>query len=191
MNSSGLPTADRADGTFVLQVGHTAEFDADALLKARQLLEMVFEGELTDEDWEHSIGGMHAVVWRDESVIGHASVVQRHLIHQGRAMRTGYVEGVGVHPDCQRRGVGGQMMEALERIIKGAYDIGALGATDEATDLYEHRGWVKWLGSTSALTPAGVRRTPDEDGCIYVLPGCTRLDVSGELTCDWRDGDVW
>ena len=106
-------------------------------------------------------------------------------------MRTGYVEGVGVHPEWQRRGVGGQMMEALEPIIEAAYDIGALGATDEAVSLYEHRGWVRWLGPTSAITPAGIRRTLDEDGCIYVLPNGSTLDIGGELTCDWRDGDVW
>jgi aminoglycoside 2'-N-acetyltransferase I len=83
------------------------------------------------------------------------------------------------------------MMEALERIIDAAYDIGALGASDGAVSFYEHRGWVRWRGGTSALTPAGVVRTPDEDGCIYVLPGTTTLDIDGELTCDWRDGDAW
>ena len=83
------------------------------------------------------------------------------------------------------------MMEALEHIIEAAYDIGALGATDEAVSLYEHRGWIKWLGPTSALTPTGVVRTPDEDDCIYVLPAGHTLDITGILTCDWRDGDVW
>ena len=34
-------------------------------------------------------------------------------------------------------------------------------------------------------------RTAEEDGCIYVLPGAAELDLGGELTCDWRDGDVW
>ena len=36
-----------------------------------------------------------------------------------------------------------------------------------------------------------VARTEDADGCIFVLPVAVALDVSGELTCDWRDGDVW
>ena len=70
-------------------------------------------------------------------------------------------------------------------------DLGALGATDEAVPLYERRGWRKWLGPTSALTPTGIVRTTDEDGFIYVLPGSHPLDLRGELTCDWRDGDVW
>jgi aminoglycoside 2'-N-acetyltransferase I len=76
-------------------------------------------------------------------------------------------------------------------VVRSAYDLGALGATDEAVALYERRGWKLWQGPSSALTPAGVRRTPDEDGAIYVLPGAVALDLAGELTCDWRDGDVW
>jgi len=47
-----------------------------------------------------------------------------------------------------------------------------------------------WPGPSSA---AGIRRTEedDDDGCIYVLPVAAPLDLSGELTCDWRDGDLW
>lgn len=82
-------------------------------------------------------------------------------------------------------------MDALERVVRGAYELGALGTTDEAVALYEARGWRRWQGPTSALTPDGVVRTADEDGSVYVLPGSARLDLSGELTCDWRDGDVW
>jgi aminoglycoside 2'-N-acetyltransferase I len=82
-------------------------------------------------------------------------------------------------------------MEALERVIRRAYDLGALGATDEAAAFYAHRGWQLWRGSSSALTPDGVRPTEDEDGALYVLPVAAALDLDGELTCDWRDGDVW
>ncbi len=56
---------------------------------------------------------------------------------------------------------------------------------------YSARGWRRWEGPTCALTPDGVVRTPDEDGGVFVLPGDVPLDLSGTLTCDWRDGDVW
>jgi aminoglycoside 2'-N-acetyltransferase I len=112
-------------------------------------------------------------------------------VHSGRALRTGYIEGVGVHPHRQRQGVGGHMMSALEHVIDTAYDIGALGASDEAVSFYTHRGWIRWQGPTSALTPSGVVRTPDEDDCIFVWAAGQALDITGELTCDWRDGDVW
>jgi aminoglycoside 2'-N-acetyltransferase I len=83
------------------------------------------------------------------------------------------------------------MMEALERVIRGAYELGTLCAADAAARIYAARGWEQWRGPTSALTPSGVVRTHEEDGAVYVLRGTAPLDLAGELTCDWRDGDVW
>ena len=117
-------------GGFSLQVGHTADFTASVLAQARDLLDVVFAGDLNDHDWEHSLGGMHSIVWHNSSVVGHASVIQRRLVHRDHVLRTGYIEGVGVHPDWQRHGIGGEMMAELECIVEAAYDIGALGATD-------------------------------------------------------------
>jgi aminoglycoside 2'-N-acetyltransferase I len=174
----------------MIQTAHTADLEPATLSAARAILYDVFD-DMTEHDWEHSLGGMHALVWEGDELVGHAAVVQRRLLHGGRALRAGYVEGVGVRADHRRRGHGAAMMDALERVVRGAYDLGALGATDEAAALYERRGWRLWQGPSSALTPAGVRRTPDEDGAIYVLPGAVALDLAGELTCDWRDGDVW
>ena len=65
-------------------------------------------------------------------------------------------------------------MEALERVVRDAYELGALGATDEAAPFYAGRGWQQWQGPTSALTPTGIVRTEDEDGWVYVLPGAAR-----------------
>ena len=170
---------------------HTADLDDATLAAARAFLDDVFEGELTDDDWDHALGGVHALLWEGAELIGHASVVQRRLLHGGRARRTGYVEGVGVRADRRRRGHGGALMGALERVIRGAYELGALGSTDQAMDFYARRGWKRWPGPTSALTAAGISRTEGEDGSVYVLPHTVPLDLEGELVCDWRDGDLW
>ncbi len=82
-------------------------------------------------------------------------------------------------------------MAALERVVRDAYDLGALSASEAAASFYAARGWQLWRGPTSALTPAGLTRTPEEDGSIYVLPVDVPLDLNGELSCDWRNGDVW
>jgi aminoglycoside 2'-N-acetyltransferase I len=173
-----------------LRTAHTAELDAAVLAGARALLYDVFD-DMTEPDWEHALGGVHALVWDDGELVGHASLIQRRLLHQGRALRTGYVEGVAVRADRRRRGHGAAMMEALERIARRAYELAALGATDEAAQFYAARGWQLWRGPSSTLTPSGIERTEDDDGGIYVLPMDAPLDLSGELTCDWRDGDVW
>jgi aminoglycoside 2'-N-acetyltransferase I len=173
-----------------LRTAHTSELDAATLTAGRALLYDVFE-DMTDEDWEHALGGIHALVWEDEELIGHASLIQRRLLHGGRALRAGYVEGVGVRADRRRRGHGAAMMAALEAVLSRAYDVGALGASDEAVEFYASRGWQRWEGPSSVLTPRGIARTQEDDGCIFVFPLGAPLDRSGELTCDWRDGDVW
>jgi aminoglycoside 2'-N-acetyltransferase I len=175
----------------MVRTAHTAELDGATLTAARALFDAAFRGEFTDHDWEHSLGGVHALAYEDGELVGHASVIQRRMLHGGRALRTGYVEGVCVHPDRRRRGHAGAMLEALESVIRGAYDLGALAATDEAVPLYAGRGWRVWQGPLHALTPDGVVRTRDEDGAVFVLPVAAPLDLAGTLTCDWRDGDVW
>jgi len=174
-----------------VRVAHTAQLDPGTLSAARALLYAVFD-DMTEADWEHSLGGIHALAYEGSELVGHAAVVQRRLLHGGRALRTGYLEGVGVRADRRRRGHASEMMEALERVIRDAYELGALGATDDATLFYSGRGWRLWGGPLSALTPDGVVRTPDEQGAVYVLPvEGVPLDLSGSLTVDWRDGDVW
>jgi len=174
-----------------LRTAHTADLDPVTLQAARALLEEVFDGDLAETDWEHALGGVHALVWDGPALIGHGSVIQRRLLHQGRALRAGYVEAVAVRADRQGQGHGAALMGALERVLRGAYDLGALGATDEGAGFYAARGWQLWRGPSSVLTPTGVRRTPEDDGAIYVFELTVPLDISAELTCDWRDGDVW
>lgn len=174
-----------------LVLAHTGQLDPAVLTAAHELLDQVFDGELTEQDWQHCLGGMHALVWEGEELIGHAALVQRWLLHNGRPLRTGYFEGVGVRATARRRGHAAAMMAALERLARNAYELGALGATDEAVPFYTGRGWRRWQGPTSALTLTGVVRTEEEDDGIYVLPMSAELDFSSGLTCDWRDGEAW
>jgi aminoglycoside 2'-N-acetyltransferase I len=174
-----------------LVLAHTGQLAPAELAAAHQLLEEVFAPELTEQDWEHCLGGMHALVWEGAELVGHAALIQRRLLHNGRALRTGYFEGVGVRATARRRGHGAAMMAALEQLARNAYELGALGATDEAVPFYTGRGWRRWQGQTWALTPAGVLRTEEEDDGIYVLPMSGELDLHGALTCDWRDGESW
>jgi aminoglycoside 2'-N-acetyltransferase I len=173
-----------------LEVVHTGHLPPDVLAQARVLLDAVFAGELTDSDWEHCLGGLHALAWQGDELVGHAALVSRRLLLAGRTLRAGYVEGVAVRADVRRRGVGGALMEPLEQAARRAYDVVALATSDAGTAFYASRGWLSWQGPTSALTPAGVVRTPDDDACVMVLPG-PDLDRNAALTCDWREGDPW
>ncbi|GAA1924340.1 aminoglycoside N-acetyltransferase AAC(2')-Ie [Nocardioides lentus] len=173
----------------------TADLGPVQLAGVRALLVDAFagdpDGDFDDHDWDHALGGHHVLVWDDGYVVGHAAVVRRHLVHGSRTLRCGYVEAVVVRADRRRRGIGERLMAEVERLL-GGYDLGALGATDEGRLLYERRGWRSWRGRLSALTPDGVVATPDDQGSVMVRPGPgAELDLDGELTCDWRSGDLW
>ncbi|MBW4716653.1 GNAT family N-acetyltransferase [Saccharothrix sp. SC076] len=174
-----------------ITTAHTAEIDPAVLAAARRLCDDAFDGEFSDDDWDHALGGVHALVWEDGELVGHGSVVQRRLLAGGRALRTGYVEAVAVRADRRGRGHGAAVMTALEGVLRRAYEVGALGAAEDAVDFYAARGWVPWRGPTSVLGPDGPVRTADDDGGLFVLPVTAAPDLDGPIACDWRGGDVW
>jgi aminoglycoside 2'-N-acetyltransferase I len=173
-----------------LRTAHTADLDDNTKVAVRSLMDASFDN-FSDDAFENVLGGIHTLVFEDGQLIGHASVVQRRLLHGGWVLRTGYIEGVAVRSDRRHRGHGGAMMEVLERVVRSGYQLGALGASPDGARLYTSRGWQLWRGPSSVLSPDGIRRTHDIDGAIYVLPVSIPVDVTGELTCDWRPGSVW
>ena len=178
-----------------VHTAHTADLDPFTRRAARALLVEACAGGFTAHHWEHALGGIHALLWEDGELIGHAALVQRRLLHGGRALRVGYVEALAVRADRRRRGHGAALLGALERLIRGGYQLGALSAAEGTARFCAHRGWRQWRGPTFALTPLGIARTQADDGGIYVYPvpagGPAHLDTSAELVCDWRDGEVW
>lgn len=174
-----------------VRVAHTADLEPRVLDAARQLLDAAFDGDMSEADWQHCLGGVHALAFEQDALVGHAAVVQRSMLVQGRALRCGYVEGVAVRADVRRRGYAGALMAELERVIEAAYDFGALSASDEAVGFYRRRGWALWEGPTSVFTREGITPTPEEDGGVFVWQGGVPLDVTAPIACDWRDGDVW
>jgi aminoglycoside 2'-N-acetyltransferase I len=155
------------------------------------LLVAAFDGEFDDYDWDHTLGGIHALVRDAAELVAHGAVVQRRLLHEGRAFRTGYVEGVAVRADRRGSGYGRAVMTSLDRVIRAAYELGGLSAGEPAASLYRSLRWRRWEGRTWVLGPNGLERTQEEDETTYVLPLDVQLDFSGDLACDWRGGDVW
>jgi aminoglycoside 2'-N-acetyltransferase I len=173
-----------------LHIAHTADLAAGQKAAIRALMDAVFDG-VSDDTFDNALGGVHALVLSGGELIGHGSVVQRRMLHAGRTLRTGYVEGVAVRADRRRQGHGARLMAPLERIVRSAYDLGALGASPDGARLYASRGWQRWRGPSSALTPDGIRATPGAEESIYVLPVSVPVDLTGELTCDFRPASLW
>jgi aminoglycoside 2'-N-acetyltransferase I len=178
-------------GIGAVTLSSTAALTPTDLRAVRRLVDRAFYGDFDDDDWAHALGGLHALVRLGGELVAHGAVVERQLLHDGRSLRAGYVEAVAVDPAHRRRGHAAAVMAALEAAIRDRYDVGALSATDDGAGLYRARDWQAWQGTTWALTPSGRLRTAEDDDAVFVLPVATRLDLTGELVCDWRTGDLW
>jgi aminoglycoside 2'-N-acetyltransferase I len=173
---------------------HTSDLDAETREGARRMVIEAFggpDGEFSEADWEHSLGGMHALICVRGALIAHGAVVQRRLIYRDTALRCGYLEAVAVREDWRGQGLAMAVMDGLEQVLRGAYQLGALCASEAGRPMYVSRGWLPWQGPSSVLKPSGVSPTPDDDGSLFVMPVSVELDTKAELTCDWRSGDVW
>lgn len=172
-----------------LELVHTADLTPAMLDALRSLMDAAFD-DWTDADSDHTFGGIHAVVWDDALPVAHAALVQRRLLVGNLPTRTGYVEGLAVHPNRRRSGLGSAVMTAVERLGARAYPLLALSTSDSARGFYERRGWLRWLGSTSVMAPSGLMPTPGDDGGVYVR-STGPVDRTQPIACDWRLGDVW
>jgi aminoglycoside 2'-N-acetyltransferase I len=187
--------ASRVREIYTARLIHTSDLDNETREDARRMVVEAFAGEVSGADWEHALGGMHALICHHGALIAHAAVVQRRLLYRDTALRCGYLEAVAVREDWRGQGLAHALMDSAEQVIRGAYQLGALSASEAARHMYTTRGWLPWRGPTSVLAPAGVTRTPDDDDGLFVLPidlpDNLELDTTAEITCDWREGDVW
>lgn len=173
-----------------LRIVRTHELQDAELEELRRLLDAAFDGGFTDDDWEHTTGGLH-VIAEEGGIVSHAAVTERFLHAGGRGLRAGYVEGVATRPEERARGHASAVLSSVTGIIRGRYDIGALSTG--LPRFYGRFGWEQWQGPTYARTPNGLVRTEEDDDSIMILrtPGTGALDLTGPLSCEWRSGDVW
>lgn len=157
----------------------------------RAMLHEAFEGDFSDDDWDHSVGGRHFLIEDDDEVLAHASVVTRTLETGGRAWTVGYVEAVAVAPSRQARGLGTRVMRPATRHIDETYLLGALST--DAFGFYESLGWQRWRGRTFVKRDGVLVPTPSDDGEIMVrlTSRVDDLDLDAPIACDDRAGDVW
>jgi aminoglycoside 2'-N-acetyltransferase I len=171
----------------------TEELSDLELTELRMLLHVAFEGNFSDEDWDHTLGGRHFLGLHEGTIVAHASVVARRLHVDGRPVHTGYVEGVGVAEEHRRRGSGHNVMSQLGEFLVAHFELGALSAAEQIQPFYERLRWQRWRGSTAVIVDGVVQPTPEDDGGVMILetPNTGRLDPDATLACEWREGDVW
>jgi aminoglycoside 2'-N-acetyltransferase I len=171
----------------------TAELSEEELAAVRRMVFGAFGGRFDDHDWEHTLGGVHVLAVEDGGFVAHGAVVERTMVVDGRALRTGYVEGVATRGDRRGRGLATLVMREVGRVVEEGYELGALADGTGIPGFYQRLGWEVWQGPTWVAGPQGPERTADEDGSVLVLrtPATGELDPTGSIMCDWRGGDVW
>lgn len=165
---------------------------ADGLLaQIHDLLVEAFEGDFSDDDWEHTVGGRHFLVMERDSVLSHAAVVSRVLEVGSRPLQVGYVEGVATHPTHRRRGYASAIMTAVSDHIRSDYEMGGLGT--DLFSFYERFGWERWRGRTYVRRTDGPLHTEEEHGYVMVLRFGRSADLGlcQPISCEWRSGDDW
>lgn len=93
----------------MIRLAHTGQLSHALVASIRTLLEGAFK-DFDLAGWENTLGGMHALAFDGDELVGHASLVRRRLLHGGRVLNTGYVEGVAVHPEHRRRGIASALL---------------------------------------------------------------------------------
>ena len=171
----------------------TDELSSTELAQLRALFRAAWAdpGAFTDDDWEHALGGVHFLVAEGGEILAHASVVERELHTGPHPLRTGYVEAVATSPAHQGRGHGSAVMRDVGEYIDETFPLGALDTG--LTGFYERFAWVRWRGPTFVRTDAGLVRTAEDDGNVFVrlTPATPDLELSAPISCEWRAGDVW
>lgn len=168
----------------------SSELSDAELQELRRALDEAFEDGFTDEDWGHTIGGLHVIVGGDP-ILSHAALVERVLVAGDREIRTGYVESVATHPGHRNEGHASRVMGAVNELIEARYEMGALSTG--IPGFYSRLGWEPWNGPTYVRSPEGLLRTEEDDDSIMFLRTSSSgpLDHTASLSCEWRAGDVW
>ena len=177
----------------LLRSASTPELSDLELTELRLLLHLAFDGEFSDDDWDHTLGGQHFLASSDGVIVAHASAVPRELHVGERPVATGYVEGMAVAEEHRRHGYGHKVMEQLGRFLGPRFELGALSAAERYHAFYRRLGWELWGGPTAVIVDGAAQRTPEEDETVMVLetPATGHLDRQATLACPWRAGDVW
>ncbi|GAA2070283.1 GNAT family N-acetyltransferase [Williamsia deligens] len=156
------------------------ELSRDLRCSLRLLLDDAFDGDFSDDDRDHALGGTHLLADIGGMLVGHASVVPRRVTMARRELSCGYVEAVAVGASARRRGLGVALMAAVDVLVSD----------------HEHSGWVTWRGRLAVRSAGGdVVETQDGRGSVMVHGDewviASAHDETPTMAIDDRPGDPW
>ncbi|MFM8503046.1 MAG: GNAT family N-acetyltransferase [Actinomycetota bacterium] len=156
----------------------------------RELLDVAFEGDFSEEDWLHTFGGFRFLGYLDGKLIAHGAVVLRNMKVDGREIQVGYVEGVAVLPMHWRKGFGSLLMSEITSYCSSEFQLSMLSTGDK--HFYRKHGWLDFSGESYVLKNGVEIRTLDEDEGLMFLVGVTgETSRITKAVCESRVGDHW
>ena len=165
-------------------------FVAENLSAIRDLLNVAYEGEFSEEDWLHTFGGARFVGLIDQEIVAHGAVIARDFMINSQARRVGYLEGVAVSVRHQGIGIGSQLLLSMSEFAASEYPVSML-STDEF-EFYSRFGWNRFQGKSGVLLDGSLTLTPDEDNGLMYLTGKAGFPEEIHTAhCDAREGDDW
>ncbi|MDQ6674384.1 MAG: GNAT family N-acetyltransferase [Chloroflexota bacterium] len=167
------------------------EIRPDVLAQIRGLVFAAYDGDFSEEDWEHTRGGWRVVVFDGRAPVSHAAVVARVLQVAQWTLQAGYVEGVATTAGRRRQGLGGLVMARATSLVQSKFEIGALSTSSHS--FYQRFGWERWRGHSFVRDGVALLRTADEDDGLMVLRcgPSAGIDLAAPIACECRAGDDW
>jgi GNAT superfamily N-acetyltransferase len=134
-------------------------------------------------------GGIHALAYRGQELVGHAVVTTRWLQPEGQPrLRTAYVDAVATLPAYQGQGIGSMVMRHLASLLAD-FEIACLQT--ERVSFYTHVGWEAWRGPLAGRRGAELLPTPDQKGIMILrLARTPALDLDRMLVIEYA-GRIW
>lgn len=154
------------------------------------LLIEAFEQDFSAEDWQHTFGGTRVIGLIENKVVAHAAIVPRRIWLDDIEHQVGYLEGVAVLPQFQRRGVGSALLDYLSEFASKNYQWSMLSSGEKY--FYRKHGWQDFLGQSFVLIADKEIATPTEDeGLMYLAMGKHQRPSPKRAVCEQRSGDYW
>ena len=174
----------------MFEVKQVEILDSETESRLVKMLDAAFEGDFSNEDWEHTFGGYRFLGFLEAKLIAHGAIVPRKILVDSKLLTVGYIEGVAVHPEYWRNGYGSSLMAASTKVCRENFEFSMLSTDEKA--FYTKHGWRDFEGESFVLVQGTEVRSEEEDeGLMYLLGNSTSDKSPRKVLCESRSGDSW
>ena len=176
----------------MLQIAQITDVDLNQSIEA-ELLELMndaFEGDLSEEDWQHTYGGIRFMGYLNDELIGHGAVILRSMKVDGDEIKVGYVEAIAIDPRHWRQGYGSRLISEITLYCRSKFSFSMLSTSEKA--FYRKYGWMDFEGeSYVSQAEVEVRSKEEDEGLMYLFGRNEIARVPRKIVCESRSGDAW